>query len=71
MALARAPFHPVFDPRFKRERFRSKPLGQPSYLAVKAKGEKSMAVTQALSEDVKDPGLQDPRDMVRTALFEL
>ncbi len=45
-------------------------FGSTAYPLVKAKRNNSMPLTQEGSEDVYDLVLQDPRNMVKTALFE-
>jgi hypothetical protein len=45
-------------------------LGQPTYLAMKVKGNKSMLVTREGGEDVEPSALLDPCDMVRAELPE-
>src|SRR3954447_25515584 len=70
MAFRRAPFHPALDPHRRWERFRRRPLGEPTYLAMKVKGDRSMLVTQEGSEDVEPSVLLDPRDMVRAELLQ-
>ena len=49
---------------------RRESLGQPTYLAAKAKGDNSMSVKRLRSESVVRPVPQDPRDMVKAALLE-
>ena len=44
---------------------RRKFLGQPTYLAVKTKGDNSMSVKRLRPESVVRPVPQDPRDMVK------
>jgi hypothetical protein len=52
VAYLGAPFHPVLDPRQRRERFQSMPLGHPTYLAAKANGDQSMLGTRLSLDDV-------------------
>ncbi len=44
--------------------------GSTTYPAAKAKRDSSMSLKQEPSEGAYDDVLQDPRDMVKTALFE-
>ena len=45
-------------------------LGQPTYLAAKAKGDNSMSVKRLRSESVVRPVPQGPRDTVKAGLPE-
>ena len=46
------------------------PLGQPTYLAAKAKGDYSMWEKRRQAEGVQASAPQDPRDMVKAILLE-